>query len=101
MGSWTEFGCGSCGYEVMVSGRDDVGMAVNTTTILCEDCGELYDVVTFRRSGRTRAEESRSGPVEPECRRSSGHTVRRWTHPDTCPKCGNAMVRGEKMAIFD
>ncbi len=56
MGSWTEFRCGSCGYEAMVSGRDDAGMLVNTTTILCEDCEELYDVVTLRRSGRTEAE---------------------------------------------
>ncbi len=49
VGSWAEFRCGSCGHEVMVSGRDDVGFFVNTTTVLCEDCEQLYDVVTFRR----------------------------------------------------
>ncbi len=101
MGGWIEFRCGSCGYEVMVSGRDDAGFFTRTTTILCEDCEELYDAVTFRRPGGPGGEGKRMGAIEPECPRSGGHTVRRWTHPDTCPKCGNIMVRGEKGAIWD
>ena len=101
MGAWSEFVCGSCGYEVMVSGRDDAGMLVNTTTVLCEDCEELHDVVTFRRAGMPGEEEAHLGPVEPKCPQSGGHTIRRWKHPDTCPKCGNMMVRGEKGALWD
>ncbi len=102
MGAWIEYRCGSCSYEVMVSGRDDAGFFANTTTILCEDCEELYDVVTFRRSKMTDAdEEADLGPIEPECPRSSRHTIRRWTHPGACPKCGNAMMLGEKMTMWD
>ncbi len=98
MGGWIEFRCGSCGYEVMVSGRDDAGFFVNTTTVLCEDCEGLYDVVTFKRPG---AEGKRMGAIEPGCPRSGWHTVRQWKHPDTCPKCGNIMVRGEKVTMWD
>lgn len=50
VGAWIEFRCATCGYEAMVSGKDDAGMKVSTTTVLCEECEELYDVVTFRRS---------------------------------------------------
>ena len=101
MGSWEEFGCRSCGYEVMVSGRGDAGFFVNTTTILCEDCEGLYDAVTFRRPGGPGAGRNRMGAIEPECPRSDWHTVRRWKCPGACPKCGNTMVRGEKVTIWD
>lgn len=74
--------CGSCGYEVMVSGKDDLGFFTRTTTILCEDCEELYDVVTSRRPGGPGSEGKRMGVLEPECPKSTEHAFRRWTHPD-------------------
>jgi len=85
----------------MVSGRDDAGFFVNTTTVVCEDCEGLHDAVTFRRLGGPGGEWKRMGAIEPECPRSGGHTVRRWTHPGACPKCGNTMMRGEKLTIWD
>ena len=72
--------CERCGYEVEVSGGDDAGMIVNTTTILCEDCEELYDVITFRRA-RGPEEEPDPGPIEPRCPKSKRHTFRLWEHP--------------------
>lgn len=57
MGAWIEF---RCGYEVMVSGRYDAGFLANTTTILCEDCEELYDVVAF---GRPETAALTKGPI--------------------------------------
>ena len=100
MGLWIEFRCKSCGYEAMVSGRDDMGEIADTTTILCEDCEELYDVITFRRT-KLPEEESRLGPIEPECPKAAGHAFRRWEDPDACPKCGNPMTHGEKWTIWD
>ncbi len=38
MGGHVEFRCESCGYEAMVSGREDFGFKVYTATILCEGC---------------------------------------------------------------
>jgi len=102
VGAWIEFRCGSCGYEVMVSGGDDEGFFSRTTTVVCEECEELYDVVTFGRSETTNADEGDDlEPVEPECPRSSRHTLRRWTHPGACPRCEDTMMHGEKITMWD
>lgn len=100
MGSWAEFRCGSCSYEVMVSGKDDMGMLVNTT-VLCEDCEKLYDVVTFSRPGGPRAERKPTGAMKPECPEPNERTFRRRTHPDVCSRCDKTMVLGEKVTIWD
>ncbi len=99
MGAKIEFKCESCGYEVMVSGRDDVGLKSYTTTILCEDCEDLYDVITSEPI-RTERGPGRS-EKRPGCPRSSGHTIRRWEHPDSCPRCGNEMAVGDKISMWD
>lgn len=101
MGVWYEYKCGSCGYRAEVSGGDDAGMVANTTTILCEECQELYDVVTFRRDGMTESDEASLGAVEPACPKSGRHASRRWKYPDACPKCGTEMSLGESIAIWD
>lgn len=44
MGSHDQFTCTACDYSAEVSGGDDVGMMVLTTTIACETCKKLYDV---------------------------------------------------------
>lgn len=99
MGACIEFRCGSCGYEAMVSGRDDVGFTSYTTTILCEDCEELYDVITSERD-RTEGGAGRS-EMRLECPESDGHKIRRWEHPDTCPRCGEEMTVGDKITMWD
>jgi hypothetical protein len=96
-----EFKCGSCGYEALVSGGDDAGMMVSTTTIACEVCKELFDVITFRRRELPEHGEFNLGRVELKCQNSSGHLVRLWTHPGECPSCGNAMLEGEKRILWD
>ncbi len=100
MGASYEFRCGSCGYEAEVSGRDDAGFFVNTTTILCEGCEELYDVVTARRP-MDPAEEPDPGPIEPMCPKSKRHIVRSWEHPGPCPKCGSPMTMGNMLMLWD
>lgn len=101
MGAWNEFKCGSCEYRVEVSGGDDLGFSVRTTTIFCEDCEHLYDVVVFRGSGGVMSRGKPTGTIEPECPESSEHTFRRWKHPDVCPKCKNEMTLGKLIAIWD
>ncbi len=100
VGAWIEFTCGACDYEAMVSGRDDAGFAASTTTIVCEDCEELYDVVTLRLP-RGGAEGLDPKPIEPKCPKSGRHTVGRWEHPGACPKCGHEMGIGEKITMWD
>ncbi len=69
VGALLEFRCESCSYEAMVSGRDDVGFVARTTTVLCEDCEELYDVVMSRSTMGTEKGGDRS-EIEPECPKS-------------------------------
>lgn len=44
MGACYDFSCPNCGYSAQVSGGDDFGFHVVTTTIVCETCRELLDV---------------------------------------------------------
>jgi hypothetical protein len=50
MGQMRTFRCTSCDHSAEVSGGNDAGMSATTTTILCEDCHLLMDVVTGRLS---------------------------------------------------
>jgi hypothetical protein len=55
-----------------------------TTTIVCENCKRLYDVLT--------ADSSKSlAPVPVRCPKAKKHAVRQWTHPRPCPRCGTTM----------
>ncbi len=100
MGASYQFRCDSCGYEAEVSGGGDAGMLVITTTVLCETCEELYDVVTARRPTDP-AERLDFGPVEPVCPRSKRHTIKPWEHPGPCPKCGSQMTMGDTLMLWD
>ncbi len=83
MGSSSRFSCPACGYEALVSGGDDAGFSLLTTTVLCEECRELYDVETGSpHAGRT---------TEPACPVTAAHRVSRWEHPGPCPRCGGRM----------
>ncbi len=80
------FQCTACGYTAMVSGGDDVGKVCKMTTIVCKSCQKLYDVTTgVREDGYT--------PIKVKCPEVAKHRVARWTHPGTCPKCGQPMQR--------
>lgn len=51
LGTWFLYSCPACGDTAKVSGGEDGGMVVSTTTILCETCQKLYDVVTATHRG--------------------------------------------------
>ncbi|PLS82252.1 MAG: hypothetical protein CYG60_24855 [Actinobacteria bacterium] len=99
MGSWHLFECGSCGYRAEVSGGDDAGMLVSTTTVFCEACTELYDVVTENRSWK--AGGPIEGPQEPRCPKSKKHPIRLWTYPGPCPRCGECIEDRGSVALWD
>jgi predicted RNA-binding Zn-ribbon protein involved in translation (DUF1610 family) len=86
MGEWQSFECGSCGYRARVSGGKDAGMVGVTTTIACNVCRELFDVVVLR------VDIPGSGRREPRCPASKAHPVAVWNHPGPCPRCGEALV---------
>ncbi len=85
MGYLYSFKCQSCGYYAEVSGGDDAGMMIVTTTISCGVCRELYDVVVWR------VREQELGRMEPQCPKSKAHPVTVWESSDPCPKCGEPL----------
>ena len=95
MGSLYDFACANCGYEAMVSGKDDRGMMCATTTILCEDCREICDAVVSETPW------DKASYQEPVCPNKKSHRIRRWKHPDVCPRCGSEMERGEITTHWD
>ena len=113
MGTRYQFICPKCQYEAVVSGGDDIGMAGQTTTIGCDDCRELYDVVTSETPWEEPPdldEESLVCPgsaswddEEDDASEASNpdHRVRRWKDDGPCPKCGMSMSRGELVEHWD
>ncbi len=85
MGMLRPYKCGSCGYRAEVSGGDDAGMVVTTTTISCGVCRKLYDVVVRR------VDESEPVPKEPKCPQSATHPVSIWKDEGPCPQCGEPL----------
>ena len=114
MGTLFETRCPSCGYSKMVSGGEDAGMACLTTTIACKDCRELYDAVV---SDKPWLGPKRSGDLKLICpghsdgddddlffeRRHANpnHRVEEWTYPGPCPRCGETLVRGDGIVMWD
>jgi hypothetical protein len=92
MGETRGYICPSCRYAADVSGGDDAGMAVVTTTIACGECRALRDVVTGRR-------EQGFAPIAPVCPRGRRHHVSPWRFPGPCPRCGTTMVEDPDAAI--
>jgi len=113
MGTKYQFTCKHCNYETVVSGGDDVGMRCRTTTISCQDCGELFDVVTSDEPWDESAALSDDELVcpgqaagdpdddEDADRPNPGHRVQRWEYPGPCPKCGQPMTRGRVDVLWD
>jgi len=100
MGARAEFKCPGCGYSAMVSGGEDGGMEVSTTTISCVECQELYDVV----SGRIVFADTADATLNPEtirCHKDAEHQIREWQANGPCPRCQTQMNRGEDYVLWD
>lgn len=71
-------------------------MLVSTTTILCVDCKEIYDVVTHN------LKEGRDKKVR--CPKKASHEIRLWTAPGQCPRCdvpGMAQAADGEVTMWD
>jgi len=97
MGARYQFICAACGYAAEVSGGDDAGLCACTTTIACEQCRELYDVVTAQRQEEAHKFKERA----PRCPRSARHPFRPWVSGDPCPRCGGLMDNKGMTALWD
>jgi len=82
MGSTYRYVCPKCDYSAEVFGGGDIGMLCETTTILCNDCKELYDVITKYHG------EKKQKLLCPEI---NDHNVRKWKFFDICSVCGEMM----------
>lgn len=102
MGCKFQFTCSACEYSAEVSGGDDCGMSVGTTTVYCEDCQELSDIITGYEIWRDEAERKKDGK-QPEfrCERSRKHRIRRWTSGEPCPRCGGEMTNEGATVLWD
>jgi len=79
----------------MVSGGDDCGMVSATTTIMCEECRELSDGIVSNKPWDEKPYEI------PPCPKNKKHKVRKWKHPDVCPKCGGVLKQGKLAILWD
>jgi DNA-directed RNA polymerase subunit RPC12/RpoP len=86
MGSHYLFFCPKCGYSEEVSGGDDRGTISATTTVICDSCKEIFDVVTSETPWDS---ESITGVANLECPACSG-PVKKWTG-QRCPRCNTKM----------
>jgi hypothetical protein len=92
--------CLACGYDALVSGGPDTGLACNTDTIVCFSCRTLHDVVTLERlepyPGLDGLVPVKELPLR--CPIRKRHRVRPWRTGDPCPRCEGAMQPGGIMA---
>ena len=98
MGSHYQFKCGTCGFEIEMSGGFDFGMVAATQTISCRDCGTLMDVHAGE-APTTSPKDVVSMTLH--CSKSREHEVAHWNHPGPCPKCGMTMARGPQTMLWD
>jgi len=97
MGERYGFRCQECGYENMVSAGYSQGMFASTVTIVCKDCQDLQDVLTFKRDWNTGVGKA----YEPSCEQSETHEVALWREENPCPKCKGLMKRTGKLSLWD
>lgn len=95
MGLKLEFNCDGCGYSATVAGGGDAGMRAVTTTIECRDCRLLLDVVISESPWDERSY------MLPVCPQDPSHSVRKWTAPGPCPRCGHVMSQGDVFTLWD
>jgi len=96
MGTLYRFSCPNCAHAVEVSGGDDAGMVCLTTTVVCEECRQLYDVAIVKNPGSAYPKR-----IPIHCPKSGRHKVKRWRSPRPCPKCGTSMKKGEPTVLWD
>ena len=101
MGTHYDFVCHSCGYQAVVSGKKDIGMACATTTISCIECQELYDIVISNEPWLAMEPGFKVSQDLINCPVIRKHDCSIWKYPYPCPKCGSNMQRGPVVLLWD
>ncbi len=99
MGDLYNFHCSCCGYDADVSGGDDAGMMVLTTTIQCEDCQDLQDIITAWVWGDVAS--PKNGTPKFECPKSPDHPIKKWEAGGQCPRCQVMMENKGQTVSWD
>jgi hypothetical protein len=97
MGTWHTFHCAGCGYHAEVSGGDDRGMDIVTSTVVCVDCRALYDVFM----GTSDSGDHPFKQPKFRCPKRSSHRIQKWEDGGPCPVCGCPMENMGPTAIWD
>jgi hypothetical protein len=102
MGAKYNFNCPKCGYSTQASGGDDCGLIAATTTVACEDCQELYDVVIARRPiNMNTTTPTAFKPCKFQCPKGAKHRIKKWVAGGLCPKCATTMETGRRTLLWD
>ena len=102
MGQSFDFECAQCGYQAHVTGGSDRGFTIFITTISCEECRALYDVVTAEVTVDKETWEKTGVDKKPiHCPKSANHKVKPWERGGPCPKCGKPMAKGRMGRLWD
>ena len=96
MGHTYLFHCPECGYSPEVSGGDDCGFICRTTTVRCNHCKIVTDVVTSERPGD---DKSIKLVTDLKCPHCSG-PVEKWDGLH-CPKCKGEMENQDLVMFWD
>ena len=98
VGCSLDFTCTGCGYTATVSGGNDAGMRVATTTIVCLDCKGLEDAAVQEMGEDP---DGKWVPVPLRCSKNMRHRISLWEEGQGCPRCGEPMKKGELVALWD
>jgi hypothetical protein len=92
MGQILGFYCTNCDYAASVAGGDSAGRIATTTTIYCDACRTLQDVVTSEIDYQGNVHERLT-----RCRRAKSHSFHPWIKGAPCPRCAGVMeLTGEE-----
>lgn len=96
MGTTHCFSCPGCGYNAEVSGGDDYGFSVAVTTVRCDFCKIIQDIVVSESPGDKQSYKAISELRCPIC----GNTIKRWTRRK-CPRCNMKMNQDGEVLLWD
>ncbi len=96
-----KFTCSHCEYANEVSGGRDCGMLAVVETRICSQCRALVDVLI--------GAQGKDGPTGDEnldeqlnlCPQCGGDSTKPWPPSHPCPRCGQSMIQGEMVALWD
>ena len=92
MATVVSYKCSSCNYSAQVSGKSDALFAGPTETVVCSQCGELYDEVIEWQMDF----EGESGCENCECKEFEVWDYK--TKP--CPKCKKGKMEVDENGLI-